>query len=276
MVDADGTAPDVVELISKDGGAVVRMWDAAGSLSHQRALPAEASCAERATEAAVLIAAWEADLHADVAFPPVVAPEPPPLPPAVAVRRESSTPPEMSAISAPRVTGPRSLDFAVGGELFVAAPPSAGVAPAGAVEAMWSGGGRFRGRLALMVTGTHGLRLAPGAVSWRRAALGAGVVLDLVRRRVSVDLRADALGAALIAQGSGFSADYGATSWQVGGDIGLRVSLPLGPRFAIWADLAAANFPGKERLSVLNVSTTPVLPAWEVQGGLGASFSLAP
>jgi hypothetical protein len=275
-VDAEGTAPDVVELVSKDGGTVVRMWDAAGSLSHQRELPVEASCAERAAQAAVLIAAWEADLHADVTFPPVVARAPPALPPAVAARRESAPPPEVSAISAARVAGPPSLDLAVGGELFVAAPPAAGVAPASAVEATWSGGGRVRGRLALMVTGTHGVRLTPGAVSWRRAALGAGVMFNLVRRRARLDLRADALGAAVIAQGSGFSADYGATSWQVGGDVALRVSLPLGPRFAIWADLAAANFLGKERLSVLNVSTTPVLPAWEVQGGLGASFSLAP
>jgi hypothetical protein len=157
-----------------------------------------------------------------------------------------------------------------------AAPGFAHPTPPGAGQVTGAGGGRVNGRVALLATGAHDLALAPGRVAWRRAALGAGALVDLVRGRVSLDARAGALAGVIVSSGSGFTTNYDATSLQVGADVGLRVGARLTPRFALWAELSGAVFPGRQHLSVLNVSSAPELPTWEIDGGLGASFSLFP
>jgi hypothetical protein len=277
-----GGEAEVVEVVPTDGAAIVRLREADGHVSHERVLERAAGCDARADEAAVLVAAWEADLHADVVFPALPAPAPVALP---VVASAPPAPPQVTpppavpvAVTAKQGGENRAPPFALalGAEVFVAAPAFADGTPAGAVELTGAGGGRVHGRVALLATGTHDLALSPGRVAWRRAALGAGALVDLVRGRVSLDARVGALAGVIVSRGSGFTTNYDATSAQVGADAGLRVGVPLTPRFALWAELSGAVFPGRQRLSVLNVPSAPELPTWEIDGGLGASFSLFP
>ena len=113
-------------------------------------------------------------------------------------------------------------------------------------------------------------------MSWRRGALALGAVLDATRGRVRLAARADALAAAILSQGSGFDVNEGATSWQADVDAGLRLSVPVTRRLAVWGDVGAAWFPGSQRLSVLNVKGTTDLSPVEIDGGLGISLSLFP
>jgi hypothetical protein len=263
---------DVVVLETSGGQVAVRLRDPSGVITHERILEASASCAERATEVAVLIATWEADLHAEVAFPGAEPQAPrlaPPLPaPVDTVDTARVAPRPEAAAPPPEVT--------LGAELFVAAPPDAGKAPAGSIEATWGRGDPWHGRTAISATGTHTLALPPGQVSWRRATLALGVMGDLTRGRVRLSARLDALAAVILSQGTGFNVDAAATSWQAGADVGLRLSVPVTHRFTVWVDVAAAAFPGSQRLSALNVTGAPELPSLEIDGGLGGSFSLFP
>ena len=113
-------------------------------------------------------------------------------------------------------------------------------------------------------------------MSWRRGALALGAVFDVTMGRAHLAVRADALAAAIFSQGSGFDVNEGATSWQAGADIGLRLSVPVTRRLSVWADVASAWFPGTQRLSALNVMGTPELSSAEIEGGLGVSLSFIP
>ena len=269
-------AADIVVLEASGEKAVVRLRDPEGHVAHERALDTGASCADRATEAAVLVAAWEADLHADVAFPVAEPSAPTPPPPAA-----PSAPAPTAIVGTARVAAPperaaRPIEATVGAEIFVAAPPDMGATPAGAIEATWGRGTRWHGRAAISATGTHSLAFPPGAVSWRRGAVALGAVFDATTGRARLAVRADALAAAIFSQGSGFDVNAGATSWQAGADVGLRLSVPLTRRLSVWADVVSAWFPGTQRLSALNVKGTPELPSVEIEGGLGVSLSFIP
>jgi hypothetical protein len=268
---------DVVVLDATRERATVRLLDSDGRVAHERVVDGKLSCSERATQAAVLVATWEAQLHAEVAFPPM---------PEGSSSLPSST--EHQAIAVPdatpvatlgtRLAEPpaRRIDLRLGGELFVAAPPDAGLAPAGSVEALWSTDSRWHARVAVLATGSHTVTLPPGKVTWRRGALAAGAVFDLTRGSLRLAARGDFLVAAILARGSGFALDENATSLQMGADVGLRLALRLAPRVDAWADVGFAAFPGAQRLSVLNVATAPQIPATEIDGGLGLSFALFP
>jgi hypothetical protein len=280
------TPRDVVEIATGESVPVVRLVEPGGRVVHERRLDAGASCSERANEAAVVIATWEANLRADVPFPPA--------PRASASGRDAPTPPAPAALPPSRapafvvVSAPVSVQAAapprfdqrpesratIGGELFMAASLPGGSVPAGLVETTRLGRGRLHGRASLLLTGAHALALAPGTVTWRRASLGLGATVDLWRPWLA--FHADALVAAVLAAGSGYNFDASATSWQLGGAAGLRGGVPVTSRIAIWADVTVAEFLGTEHVSVLNVTAMPQLPSWEAQAGVGASFSFGP
>jgi hypothetical protein len=263
---ADARA-DVVELTSAGGVTIVRLRDPDGNVVDERTTAA--ACDERAAEIAVLVAAWEADLHTHLAFPPPAAARAkPPTPPAAAPRATISQETKPAPAATTRTT------VSLGAAVSMVAPPSQGLAPAGWVEGTWGRGATptFRGRLSLGATGAHEIALAPGTVTWRRAAIGLGAMAGFGSARAHAALRAGALLGAIMSRGSGFDVDQSATSWQVGADAGLRGELALTPRFAIWADVGLAGFPGRQRVAVHNVAQTAALPRWEAQAGLGASF----
>lgn len=276
----DGAAnPDVVELAERPAELHVRLRDPDGSVSHDRVLVAGPSCGERAAAAAAIIAAWEADLHADVAFP--TSPEPP-----VAPAPEPARPPEVPAepppiiVTAPGAGGRYEATAVppvatVGVELFAAAPGGGGPVPAGSAEVTRSLTDRIHGRASMLATGIHALTLGPGQVTWRRVGLGLGAIVDLTRGRLWTRGRADVSVAAVFAQGRGFSINQNATSWQIGLDLGGRVGVNLTPRISLWADVGMADFPGAQRFSVENAGSAPPVPGLEVQAGLGLSFLLS-
>jgi hypothetical protein len=274
---ATAAAPgDVVELAPAAGGTIVRLRDPAGIVSHERTVGGAKGCAERAVELAVLVAIWEADLHAEVVFPPLPPndeAEAPAVPPA-----PTAKPPRTSVRAAPRAAEPssRGSRASLGAAFLAAQPFGAGVAPAGFLEATWSRGGPLRGRLALAATGSHAIDLPPGTVDWRRVTLGLGAMAEAALGQARLSARVDGLVAALLAKGSGFDVDEDATSWQLGGDAGVRAGLALTPQVTVWADAALAGFPGTQRVTVLNVSSAPVVSRWEGQAGVGLSFSWSP
>ena len=148
----------------------------------------------------------------------------------------------------------------------MATPPSAGSVPGGLLEVIGLGRQRAHGRASLLLTGAHSLALAPGMVTWRRAALGLGATLD-VWRPGRLAFHTDALLAVVLASGSGFNTDASATSFQLGGDAGIKGGVRVTSRLALWADLTVAGFPGAQRVSVLNVTQKPELPSWEAHAG---------
>ena len=163
-------AADVVVLEASAAQAFVRLRDPDGRVAQERVLEAGLSCADRATEAAVLVAAWEADLHADVAFPdtepPRVAPSVP-VPSAMVGAPPSASPVPVPAatvsaahMAPPLVAGP-PFEATLGVELLLATPSDAGATPAGSIETTWSRGGRWHGRAAISATGAHTLALPP-------------------------------------------------------------------------------------------------------------------
>jgi hypothetical protein len=282
----DERAPgDVVEIATGEGAPVVRLVEPDGRVADEHRLDVGASCSERANEAAVVIATWEANLHADVPFPPPPrasvsgddARTPPAAPP-------PSRAPSFVAVSAPvsaRAAAPRRFDErptsgpTIGGGLFMDTAPSGASVPGGLIEVTGLGQERTHGRASLSLTGARSIALAPGTVTWRRAAFGLGATID-VWRPARLAFHVDAMMTAVFATGAGYSTDSSATSWQPGVAAGLQGGVPVTSRISVWADVTVAGFPGTERVSVLNVTAKPQLPGWQAQAGVGASFSFAP
>jgi hypothetical protein len=275
----DAARGDLVELEAAGDATLVRLRDPEGNVVNERRTAAS-TCAERADEVALLIAIWEADLHADVAFPPLAPPVVDEAPPVAAPAPRVDAPPPAAApvtrVQAAPPAPPSRWAGSVGGALALVAPASAGVAPAGWIEATLSAGGPVGARVALGATGEHQLALPPGTVSWRRVSLGLGPVAELALGRARLSIRAGALVAAVIARGSGFSQDQSATSWQLGGEAAARGGWALTPRLGLWADAGLAVFPGTVRVSVSNVTEKPTVPRWATQAAIGATYWWSP
>jgi hypothetical protein len=281
------TLSDVVEIATGESAPLVRLVEPGGRVAREHRLDAGASCSERASEAAVVIATWEANLHADVPFPPAPRASAsdgdaltPPAPAASAPSRSPafvavSAPVSVRAAAPPRFDERPEVGPTIGGELLLATPSSGDSVPGGLVEVTGLGRERTHGRASLSLTDAHSLALAPGTVTWRRAALGIGVIND-VWRPARLRFHLDALMTMVVATGAGYSSDSSATSWQPGAAAGLQGGVPVTSRLAVWADVTVEGFPGTERVSVLNVTAKPQLPSWEAQAGVGVSFSFAP
>jgi hypothetical protein len=198
----DGTAaPRRVTLTRVDGALDVAIAVDGNARSFHRRLPRLRSCAEEATVAATVIAAWQG--QAGSALLPVPA----------------------ARAAAPRRAVDAEVDAA-----FVGALAGSAFAPGATVEARLAPrGARVGAWLGLLGEGTRELALGNGRAAWGRSALRAGAGYRLARGRLRFDARAEALLALLYLQGLGFAESYRRYDADVGLGAGARVGVQTGP-----------------------------------------------
>jgi hypothetical protein len=213
-----------------------------------RALPAEGSCADLASAAAVIVAAWRADLDPELA-PAVHLPAPAAPPPVLAV---SASPPPVALTKVP----PSPRAFAVGLGLLMS--ETGGSFAPGATLAGWMGlGDRFALDASVFGATSRSADVGalPGVASWTRVALAVGPALAARRGRLRGSVHVQALAGLLHVKGVGLNlADAGAdTTLQVGAAAGARQEIVSGTS-AFWVGLDVCLWPGDQRLVVQNVS----------------------
>jgi hypothetical protein len=258
-------APDVVRLDDDAAGALrVTLNRPDGTPLGERALARTFSCDDLAAAVAVVVAAWESDVHPEFQPPPGPAP---------AISVTPTSPP------VPRARTPTRFDVgaALSGSL---APTSDGAGPAlGALLAgSWTPAhARVGARLTLATTTLRDLSLASGHVSWRRfeAGLGPQLRLTSVDKRWALDLHADARLAWLKAAGDGFTNDSSAGSVDPGIGAGVRV-LRFQGDVAPWLELAADEWPRGQQAYATPSGASVTLPRFDATLALGLSFCGCP
>ncbi len=253
--------PDAVRvgIDTVDGELRVRLRGGAETLAEKR-FQAGPSCLELATAAAVVIAAWEADLASGVLLTPGL---PPPLGPGPAVSKAPPAP-----IEAP--PGRLRYELAAG---FVASFAGAGFAPGGTVEAAL-GLGRWPlwARLAVTATSTRAEQVGTGEVSWTRVGFGLGPSYLGLRGAWRIEAHLLAVAGLIAASGSGFVQTAGIVDFDPGLRGGLRLGRRLAGGTALFVGASALGWPGRQRLHVNGVAR-PVEPS-RLEGllSLGVSF----
>jgi hypothetical protein len=239
---ADTAAPEVLQMAVAAGGLRLRLWRADGTLVAERTIVRTERCAEMAEAAAVLTAAWAADLQPGlVRLPAPVRREPPPGGPVY----------ELGAVPALWVGG--------GG-------PALGGAIRGGVWSRRAPLGMTLALAAAFPTGEAG----DGWARWRRYALSAGVMGRLQHETVFLDALAETVLGWLVAR----SDAQGETdaAFDPGLSLTLRAGTPLSPRIEVaallglWgAALRLGSGDGKGNVQ------PGVVPRWGVLLGVGAS-----
>jgi hypothetical protein len=247
-----------------DAGTQLVLRGSRGEDLATRALPAEGSCADLAGAAAVVVAAWRADLDPELA-PAVHLPAPAAPPPAATV---SASPPPAAPVP------PRS--FAVGMGLL-ASETGGSLAP-GAMLMGWLGLGR---RLALdasvfgATSRSADVGALPRVASWTRVALAVGPTLAMRRDRIRGALHVQALAGLLHVKGVGLDTVDSDTTVLVGAAVGARQEIVSGTS-AFWMGLDVCLWPGDQRLVVQNVSEQAHLSRVDVVVSAGLAFGNFP
>jgi hypothetical protein len=250
--------PDLVELTQAGTELNLRLSRADGTLVAERRIPRSKRCGELADVVAALVAAWEANLHAEVA---------PPVPP---------TPPVRPILP----VAPRSLPLPGEVEGTVPIEHSRAFYEVGVLPALWLGGGRFsfagalraavwsrRAPVGMTVSLSATLPVDAGdanrPVRWRRNAFSGGVVGRLGHRGLFVDALAEAVVAWLVVEEEA-AEPY--TAFDPGLSIGLRAGTRVGRRIELYTALGAWGAAWSPR------DKPAALPHWGLVSGLGASF----
>jgi hypothetical protein len=233
-----------------------------------RELSTEGSCQDLAAAAAVVVAAWLADLNPDLT-PSVTLPASAP----------PSVPPPAIAVTPPPPPVANARPFAVG--LGLIASDVGGVVAPGAML-VGALGLDSRDLLALdaSLSGTTSRSAAvgtlPGAASWTRATLALGPALRLGNAAISGDVHLQALAALLHVRGVGVPNAASDTTAQLGVGAGARIDFVTGTS-AVWLGLDVFVWPGDQRLLVENVaSADSQLPRLELVASVGISLGRFP
>jgi hypothetical protein len=233
-----------------------------------RELPPGGSCADLAAAAAVVVAAWRADLDPalapSIALPASPPPSPAATPPVIVTRAE---PPP-----APR---PRAWAFGLG----LLASETGGVAAPGAIltGALGLGAGGFAldGSVSGTTSRAADVGALPGAASWTRVTLALGPALRLGRGSLRGDVHLQGLGALLHVRGVGVPRAAADTTPELGGGAGARLEVLSGTSL-VWLGLDALAWPGDQRLLIANSADSGRLPRLELVGSVGMGLGRFP
>jgi hypothetical protein len=234
-----------------------------------RELAAEGSCADLAAAAAVVIAAWRADLNPDltpsVSLPGGGSATLPVAPSPITVARGAPVDPARPRLFA---IGLGLLASETGGEV---AP---GAILVGSIGLGWGG-------LALDATASGTTSRSapvgplPAAASWTRATLAVGPALHLGHARLGGDVHLQALAGLLHVRGIGVPNAASDTTAELGVGTGARVDVVTGTS-AVWLGLDVLTWPGQQRLLIDNSADYGRLPRLEVVGSAGISLGRFP
>jgi hypothetical protein len=267
-----GIAPDVVRLRVEGSSAVISLSRSNGSPIGEKRLLDKGPCADRAREAAVVVAAWEARL-ATPADPLIIgdprggAVERPPTV-SHAARADLE---EAGMAGSPSRRGMLKLEL---GAAVAASLNGTSVAPAAVVELDVTRDDHLLvPALAALVVGTHEIRVGPGTGRWRRFGLLAGIGLRKANPTAWVEARISAALTVLDIVGSSFSANTGGISFDPGVSFGVRTGLRAST-ILLWTEATAAVWPRGQAIYVDGTSDVSLLPRAEVLFGLGAAYGL--
>lgn len=292
-----------------DAGMKVTLLDVEGRVVRERVVPAPATCAERETVAAAVLAAWMVATPAapEPPAPVVVKPPPPPPPPAKprAPEPEPQSPPtpdipraveppppaEEPLKAAPEETAPpppappnvfaepplpppepNALRIEVG--LDARAQLAESLAPG--VGLMLSLGDRFGGFLEASTAVARTLSLPPGQVRWFRVAVGLGVRYRFDLRELYVEPAVSVEGALVRAEGQGFNRQN-SVAWgpDLSACAALRAGRYFGDHVGAYVGARGCAWPLDNRVGATGVNERVSLPKYELAAVLGVSVGFA-
>jgi len=252
---AAATAGTRAHIRRTEGDLWVALRDEAGSMLAERRLAATGSCAELASAAAVVIASWIADVHAEPPLPAVEIAATPPVPVPPAVSPSAVVNVTTIVMSAGAVASAAGGHLALGGLLDATATLRA--FPVGV-------------RVAFLANTSRKIELAPGRVSWRRIALSLGPAYEVVLGALAMQLQVDGSLALLTTKGTGYEVDRSVRQFDAAVSGGLRVAwarLAVAP----WIGTGATLWPGRV-VYVGGLEKAASLPRVEIFVSAGASF----
>jgi hypothetical protein len=204
-------APKRARVSAEDGALRIHLEASDGTLEGDRTVTVEAaSCADRASVVAVVIAAWDAQHRGeDVQAPALPRPAGPPA----------------TVIGAPpSAAPPLSLEVTAGPALTLT---SDGLAPAASASlAVWRS--RLGARLGLTGFLPRTLDVGAGSARWSRAGASVELGLRLGGPLTRLDAHAGLVAGLLTARGSGFDVDHAETRLIPGLTAGLDGSRRIG------------------------------------------------
>ena len=265
----DGAAPAARVVVMRSATALrlVLLGPNANELA-TRELALNGSCDDLAAAAAVVVAAWRADLNPD-------------LPPSVKLPAAEVSPPTTLAVVAPPAAPAPPRSFSVG--LGVIGSESGGAfAPGVALMGTLALGATAPVALDASVSGTTSrstdVGSFSGAASWSRATLALGPSLTLRgKTHMRVALHAQLLAALLRVHGVGFADAGSDTTPELGVSGGARLEVLTSDTSALWLGLDVLGWPGQQRLIVQDAAMgKSALSRLEVVGGLGLSLGRFP
>ncbi|HEY5448715.1 MAG TPA: hypothetical protein VIQ54_08185 [Polyangia bacterium] len=253
------TPRDLARVEDADGALRVSLWRPDGELLGTRDLSRTSSCADLAAAAAVVVAAWESDVHPE--FRPALVPA------------ASGPPAVVRALPQPT---PTRLVFEVGAALSGSIAPGAGgagTAAGGLIVASLMPSRRAVGfRLMLAGATERDVPLGTRRVFWRRLAAGLGPDVRLApgSAPIAVDLHAEVLVGSLSARGEGFTFNLNDTSVDPGVGAGARIA--FGSRaVAPWLDLSLGGWLREQRAVSTPDQASVSLPRFEAAVAVGLS-----
>jgi hypothetical protein len=238
-------APDVARVSLRGSALHVALQSPDGVVIAERTLEPTGSCADLAQVVAVVIAAWESDVH-----PAFVRPQTE-IASAASTETVSATPTTGATVPLPARRS--SYDLAAGGGVSFSESAVAGVD----VAVTWAP--RSSG-LALRISGTgesqHHTSLGQGQAQWRRWTGSTELGWRLGYGPAVLDLHGGLLFGLLSAQGSGFSPNEQATSFSPGLTAGARAAFWVGRSWGFWLGVVGQAFARNQSLVLAAPSTS--------------------
>jgi hypothetical protein len=234
----------------------------------ERTLAREGSCSDLAVGAAVVIAAWQGEMRADLG---------PELPASAGLPRPRQGLPAASVSkfgpgprSPPAQT--RSWLWEFGAAILASREDDFGHGVAVDAQLGPSRSG-LAGRMGILASTGHALALgpSPGRSLWSRAALDLGL-----RKRAwfgdgALDGHVDLEAGLIRIEGTGYSTNYVRTGFDLGLGAGIRGAWALG-RLAPFVELDGSVWPGRKAVAVAGIDTEGTLPRFELRAAAGVSF----
>ena len=270
-VGAVGIAPPEITVGGDRMRVVLRGRD--GAPVGTRDVQAPATCHERATVAAVLVATWmgiwpkapEAASASEKPTNPTGNPESSTAAPtSLSAPAAAESPPAPSA--APHE---RKAEY---GLALVAAIDSNSSATGIAIEVRQRLAGSLRGFAGLLATTERNQNVGPAVAGYLRPALEAGAVVRIGRGRVQGEVGASGRLGILFVRGKDLPVTHSAAHVAPGAAASLRLIF-AGRRFSPFASATSAYWFGERRLTLDDDGAVAELPRWDFGLGIGLLWS---
>jgi hypothetical protein len=253
-----------VRLSGGDHTLHIELQNPAGERIGERDLDANERCADLAQAAAIVVAAWEAQLNPRVSNP-IALPRSPPA--TTQITTAAATPASREP--------PTRFDL---GLALMGSLAGGQVAPGARIDGAIAPAGRHLG-LGVTLSGATARSEAVGALAdaarWTRFAVGAGPDGRFDAGRTLLDAHAQLLAGLLHVEGAGLATNTSDWAAQLGFGAGARVGRPWG-NATPWIGADVIYWAGHDRLAIAGLAAQGELPHLEIQVALGLSLGRFP